>query len=211
MGGLEQGGHDVDVGGDLVVVGSGLQLGRPAHEEGGSDAAVVHFVFLAARGADIAAGIGAIIDHEDDDGIAGGLSFIEVGKQFADVLVDVLHHRVNASDGVGVFVIAEEHGRKIFVLVFPIQSFGYVMVGTVRGVGRDVGEKGFLGLEGLVDEFDGAVEIDVGAVTLSLYLLVIAEENGVGVATIVFARFGGLTESAAEMDEGFLEPLIGSS
>lgn len=208
-GGFEKGWHDVDVGGDAIVAGASFELSWPAHEEGGADAAVVYFVFLAAGRADVATRIGAVVDHEDDDGVFGCLAFVEVGEKLADVLVDVLHHGENASDGVGIFVIAEQYRRKILVLIFSIQGFGHVVVGAVRGIGRDVGEEGFLGFERLVDEIEGSVEVDVGAVAFGLNLLIVAEEKSVGVAPFVFTWLGWLTQAAAEVDEGFLKTLVG--
>ena len=70
-------------------------------------------------------------------------------------------------------------------------------------------KKGFLALERLVDEVERTVEVDVGAIAFGLNLLVVAEENGVGVAAIVFSRLGWLTQAAAKVDESLLETLVG--
>ena len=106
---------------------------------------VMHFVFLAAGRADVATRIGAVVDHEDDDGVFGCLAFVEVGEKLADVLVDVLHHGENASDRVGIFIVTEQYWRKVLVLIFLIQGLWHIVIGAVRGIGGYVSEERFLG------------------------------------------------------------------
>ena len=68
------------MGGDAIIAGACFELSWPADEERRADAAVVHFVFLAAGGADVATRIGAVVDHEDDDGVFDCFALFEVGE-----------------------------------------------------------------------------------------------------------------------------------
>ena len=82
------------------------------------------------------------------------------------------------------------------------------MEGAVRGVGRDVGEERFFLIDGSVDKTGRRLEVEVGAIPVSLNFLVVVKENRIGVAPFVFDRFGGLSESTAAMQVRFLKSLI---
>ena len=134
---VDEGRQQVDVGGDVGDVSAGGKLARPADEAGDAMAAVVFRALEAAHaGVEavlrilVVAGRGAVVGHEDHDGVVFQAQLLEPVQQPADVLVDVGDHAVE----VGPWLRHALLDIGLAVLVGDV-------VGRMRRVGGDVGEE----------------------------------------------------------------------
>ena len=60
------------------------------------------------------------------------------------------------------------------------------MIGAVGSISWDVSEEGLFGCDGIVDEIDGGIEIDIRAVAVGLHLDIVVEEDGIRISTTIF-------------------------
>jgi hypothetical protein len=160
-GGFEEGGDDVDVGGDAVHIraGGGAEAGGPADEAGDADAAVVGGALEAAQAGVEARVLRAVVGEEDHDRVPVELQLFEPGQDAADVVVDVGNHRIDAGDPVGVQLLRQgpaggrkAGGAQIHRLVAFVMLLRHVGQRVVRRVEGQVGEERPVAVGG--DEID---------------------------------------------------------
>ena len=141
--------NQVDVGSEVIAGYTLAEFSFPGEEGGNHGAALVgaflaalepgmesrefHAVALAHGPVSRTGEGGAVVRHEDDQGLLLQTPFLEVGHETADVVINVLDHAVEAPP-----VTAEP----VALEFLPLACRGDE--GPVRGVGRNVSEEGFV-------------------------------------------------------------------
>ena len=83
---IEQGGCEVEIGGDVLAVdGSGFDGAGPADEAGCFEGLLIHPTFVEPT---VFAEIPTLIGGVDDDGVVGEAGFLEVIEDFTDAVID---------------------------------------------------------------------------------------------------------------------------
>ena len=196
----------VDVGRQLVDVASAADLsGRPTDEQRHSMSAVVLGALAAShpgvkaiptagfRRLCVPAGRRAVVGHEDQYGVFFQARLLESTHQLAEIFVDVGDHAVELRHRVGHALVGIRLG------IFFVDQ-----VRPVRRVGGKVNEERPILV--LVDELQGVVEPDVGAVAGNLLGLAVAEVDVVEV--VVTPVVGPLTDAAPAVAEDVVETLV---
>ena len=179
---------------------AGLQGPRPAPEGRRAGAAQPGAPLGAAHAGRVhtLARRGAVVVHEDHEGVAVYAPVLELCEHPADVLVDVVDHAEEM----------RELRRGHFALVERgVLRFGGV--GAVRGIGGNIGEKRLPGPPLRVHPRGSLTEKHVGAKAAGLFELPVVQNDGVEirVAGRVAAGAGiDLPDATAAVDEHFVEP-----
>ena len=174
---------------------SRLQCARPAPEGAGACATEPGRSLCATHPGVEEAGAGgaAVVVHEDHERVFRDAPFVELGEHLADVLVDVVDH-------------AEEAGGLIVrhLAIVKRLVLGAGNVGTVRRVGRDIGEERLAGLPLRVHPLGCLGIEDIGAVALGLHERAVVEDGRVEILVprgIAATAGVGLPDAARAVDE----------
>ena len=205
---VEQGRHEIDVAGQRVdVAAAGDAPVGVADEERHAVAAFVRRAFPAAHsgvaaslpfegelaGIEVDSGGGAVVGHEDEDGVAGDSRLVERGLQAAEVLVDVGDHAVEA----GALLVRGGAAVRLDVVRLDVER-------SVRRVGGDVTEEGPVRV--FFDEAPALAEEHVRAVPLVLRGDAVPE---VGVVEVVVAPgVPRVADAAARVVDGFAKAAL---
>ena len=150
---IEKGGDDIHKGGEGFDGALSSQLPRgPVEKEGNAVSSVVFAALGATHSGveDVASHRGAVVSSEDEDGVVGDAQLGEDLAGASHIVVDIGDHSV-----VGLLGLATV-GIHVHVLLRTVER-------TMRGVGADVGEEGFLFRGAVPDETDSEVEEDIRA------------------------------------------------
>jgi len=227
---VEDRGEEIDVGGDLGDSGSGVDMVRPADEEGDADTAFVDLCFPAPHATVVAmlprsfgSGCGhvwAVVAGEDDNGVVRQFQVVERGEDSCQVVVDVFDHGVDAGGSVvettvGVLgeVLLGHLVGMVGGVVGQVAEEGSVVVVLDEGecgVGEDVGDVAF-GLDRFAVLFDGSVEVVFPGATAEAEEFVEAAVVGVVWAVLAVVPLaeaaGGVSGGGQGVGDGdFIEP-----
>ena len=139
---------------------------------------------------------GAVVSHEDEDGVVGDVEFAEFLSEFAEVVIEVGDHAVEFGTAFP--------GDFFFIGSGP---FFRNLVGGLGGVKGEVEEEGFFFVLG--DEVLGLGKPDVGGVALEFLVGAVAL---VGIIELIVAPIiGSLANSSGLVPDDVLEALIHGS
>ena len=192
--------HDVDEVGDAVNPELGGEPSGPADGARNADPAFVwRALDVPEAGVETSLSLvglraaGAVVAHEDEDGVLREPEFVELVQQLADVVVDILDHAVDAGEGV-----VEAH------LAIRLDPFVTDLERGVRCVRREVNEERLVLV--FLDEADRGIPEEVRAVTGVLFLFAVVPELGIEVRVALEVR--GLAHPAAVVPQHFFEALV---
>ena len=125
----------------------------------------------------VAAPIGTIVDHEQDQGVFQQIHGCQSLSQFANILIYIIDHGENTRAFVQVCVLGKPMTfalrklvvRKIPGFVILVLFLRHIMKRAVGCVGSNVSKEGFAGVLGRLDPSQGCSEEDVGTEPLCLY------------------------------------------
>ena len=216
---FDEGGVEIDVGGDVRDVAAGFEGSFPTDEKGNADSAFVgaafeaflagvehhhgFAVFVFAEGLAGAAGASAghtIVGHKDEDSVFLKVPFGELGHEPPYVFVDVFDHTIEAGGLGGETEVGEAFGigrRRD--------------EGAVGCVGGDVGEKGFFFFLGLFHPTHGGGKKEVGAVAFGFHEGAVVANGGIEVfvaGDVGAGAFVTLPDASSTVDKDFIEPAL---
>src|SRR5215467_12910424 len=163
-GNVDEGGHPVEGGEELVVHRARLDVAWPPDDAGGAIAALPGFTLLALEGCDAAVGegdgLGAVVGGEDHDGVIELTHVFELLEDDADVVVQLLHACLVETPVLAALladhglVLGGEHGGDVHARgVIPdeerfVRLLGIIAVEEVDHLGRDLLVHGLRPLQG---------------------------------------------------------------
>jgi len=213
---FEDRGEHVDVGGDSVGRCAGFDGGQPLEEERRMDAALVDVAFHAFHARDVSAAVGAVVDHEYNDGVLGDAKLIEPGEEFAHVVIDVGDHCEYSSPFVGIvvvgefvpFVLREVLIAQVHRFVLFVEVLRDIIKWGVRGVCGNISKEVLRLRDTFRHPAHCLLEVHIGAIALVLLRFAVVHENWIGVFAFAAGRISGLAYTAAAVYDGLGEALI---
>ena len=113
------------------------------------DAALVDVAFHTFHTPDISAAVGAVINHEYNNGVFGDIKLVEFSEKLTHVVVDVGYHCEYSGPLVGIVVVMEFVAlvlrevpvAQVHRFILFVEVFGDIVKRAVGGVCRDVGNE----------------------------------------------------------------------